>query len=43
MFIHFSSHRGSLIGLPFPPSFVAYYFCLCDVRSDLVYIDVAAT
>ena len=38
--IHFSSHGSSLIGLPFPPSFVVYCFCSCDVRSDLVYINV---
>ena len=40
MFIYFSSHGSSIIGLPFSPSFVVYCFCLCDVRSDLVYIDV---
>ena len=42
MFIYFSSHGSLLIGLPFPPSFVVYYFCSCDVRSDLVYIDVCS-
>ena len=39
MFIYFASHNSSLIGLPFPPSFVVYCFCSCDVRSNLVYID----
>ena len=42
MYIYFSSHGSSLIGLPFPPSFVIYCFCSCDVRSDLVYIDVCS-
>ena len=42
MFIYFSSHGSSLIGLPFPPSFVVYCFCSCDLRSDLVYIDVCS-
>ena len=37
-----SSHGSSLIGLPFPPSVVVYCFCSCDVRSDLVYIDVCS-
>ena len=36
MFICFSSHGSSLIGLPFPPSFVVYCFCSWNVRSDLV-------
>ena len=31
-----------MIGLLFPTSFVVYCFCLCDVRSDLVYIDVCS-
>ena len=38
--VYFSSHGSSLIWLAFPPSFVVYCFCSCDVRSDLVYIDV---
>ena len=42
MFIYFSSHGSSLIGFPFPPSFVVHCFCSCDVRSDLVYIDVCS-
>ena len=42
MFICFSSQGSSLIGLPFPPSFVVYCFCLCNLRSDLVYIDVCS-
>ena len=44
MFIYFSSHGtgSSLIGSPFPPSFVVCCFCSCDVRSDLVYIDVCS-
>ena len=42
MFIYFSFHGSSLIGLPFPPSFVIFCFCLCGVRSDLVYIDVCS-
>ena len=42
MFIYFSSHGSSLIGLPFPPSFVVYCFCSCEVRSNLVYIDVCS-
>ena len=41
-FIFLSSHGSSLIGLPFPPSFVVYCFCSCDVRSDLVYIDMCS-
>ena len=40
MFIYFSSHGRLLIDLPFPPSFAVYCFFSCDVRSDLVYIDV---
>ena len=42
MLIYFSSHYNLLIRLPFPPSFVVYCFCSCDVRSDLVYIDVCS-
>ena len=42
MIIYFSSHGSSLIGLPFPPSFVVYCFCSCDVRNDLVYTDVCS-
>ena len=42
MFIYFSSHGSSLIGLPFLPSFVVYCFCSCDVCSDLVHIDVCS-
>ena len=42
MFIYFSSHGSSLIGLTFPPSFVIYRFCSCDVRSELVYIDACS-
>ena len=42
MFIYFSFHGSSLIGLPFLPSFVVYCFCSCDVCSDLVYIDVCS-
>ena len=42
MFIYFSSYGSSLIGLPFPPSFVVYCFCSCDVHSDLVYIDACS-
>ena len=42
MFIHFSSHGSSLIGLPFPSSFVVYCFCSCEVRSHVVYIDVCS-
>ena len=30
------------MGLPFPPFFVVYCFCSCDVCSDLVYIDVCS-
>ena len=30
MFIYFSFHGSSLIGLPLPPSFVVYCFCSCD-------------
>ena len=41
MFI-FSFHGSLLIGLPFPPSFVVHYFSLCEVGSDLVYIDVCS-
>ena len=38
-----SSHGSSLMGLPFPPSFLfVYCFCLCDVRSVPVYIDVCS-
>ena len=40
--VYFSSHGSSLIGMPFPPSFVVYCFCSCDVRSNLVYIDVCS-
>ena len=42
MFIYFSSHGSSLIGLPFPPPFVVYCFCSCEVRGDLVCIDVCS-
>ena len=42
MYIYFSSHGSSLIGLPFPSSFVAYCFCSCGVCSDLVYIDMCS-
>ena len=42
MFIYFSSRGSSLIGLPFPPSFVVYCFYSCDVRSDLVCVDVCS-
>ena len=42
MFIYFSFHGSSLIGLPLPPSFVVHCFCSCDVRSDLVYLDVCS-
>ena len=38
----FSSHGSSLTGLPFPPSLPCLLFCSCDVRSDLVYIDVCS-
>ena len=38
----FSFHGSSLIGLPFPPSFVVYCFYSYDVCSDLVYIDVCS-
>ena len=37
----FSSHGSSLIGLPFPPSFVCC-FRSGEVRSDLVYSDVCS-
>ena len=40
---YFLSSRGSsLTGLPFPPSLLCLLFCSCDVRSDLVYIDVCS-
>ena len=42
MFICFSSHGSSLIGLPLPPSLIVYCCCSCDVHSDLVYIDVCS-
>ena len=42
MFIYFSSHGRSLIGLPFPPSSVVYSFCSCDVRNDLIDMDVCS-
>ena len=42
MFIYISSQGSSLIGLPFPPSFVVYCFCSRNVRSDLIYIDVCS-
>ena len=42
MFICFSSDGSSYIGLLFPPSFVVYCFCSCDMRNDLVYIDVCS-
>ena len=42
MFRYFSSHGSSLISLPFPPSFVVYCFCSCDVCGDLVFIDVCS-
>ena len=42
MFTYFSPHGSLLMGLLFPPSFVVYCFCSCDVRSDLVYIDVCS-
>ena len=42
MFTYFSPHGSSLIGLPFPLSFVVYCFCSCDACSDLVYIDVCS-
>ena len=42
MFIYFSSQGSSFIRLLFPPSFVVYCFCSCNVRSDLVYIDVCS-
>ena len=38
----FFFYGSSLIGLYFPPSFVVYCFCSCDVRSDLVYTDVCS-
>ena len=42
MSVYFSSHGSLLIGLPLLPSFVVYCFCSCDVRSDLVYIEVCS-
>ena len=42
MFVFFSSRGNSLIGLTFPPSFVVYCFCSCEVRSDLVSINVCS-
>ena len=42
MFIYFSFLGSSLIGLPFPPSFVVYCFCSCGVCSNLFSINVCS-
>ena len=43
MFIYFSSHGSSLIAFPLPSSFAVNCLCSCEVRSDLIYIDVCSS